>query len=139
MKRGPVPLTPAEKLSRGTVNVTRDRKKFIVTEPGTSPQKPDNLTEAGEAVWLDILPVITNNRLASEGDELTLSNLCNLQGAINSVFAAGGVPPAAFLSEARKLAEIYGLCGARSRVDVPPNPNKTAAGIYTKPVIVRPT
>lgn len=138
MKRGPVALTPAEKLSRGTTNATRDRKRFVVTEPGALPQKPDNLTEAGEAVWLDILPVISSNRLASEGDELTLANLCNLQGAINGVFAAGGVPPAAFLSECRKLCEIYGLCGARSRVDLPPDTTKTTASIYAPPVIVRP-
>lgn len=51
-------------------------------------------------------------------DTTIFATYCNLQGAIIEAWRAGEVPPAAHLMEARKMAEQFGIFGAKSRLTV---------------------
>lgn len=118
MKRGPKPELPSQKLARGTLQPCRDAGKIELVEADTLPQKPDWLTAAGEEVWLDDLGRVSVGRLVTERDSTMFANYCNLQGAINMAWGSGEVPPAAHLMEARKMAEQFGIFGAKSRMKV---------------------
>ena len=56
--------------------------------------------------------------LASEVDSALLGTLANLQGALAAAWRAGGVPPIAAIAEHRRLCELFGIAGARSRLVV---------------------
>jgi len=116
MKRGRKPELPSTKEVRGTFQPCRDAVKVEVIEPDALPTRPDWLTASGDEVWLDDLGRVAAGRLASERDSTMFANFCNLQGAIVQAWRAGQVPPAAYLAEARKMAEQFGLFGARSRM-----------------------
>lgn len=118
MKRGPKAELPSQKKARGTLQPCRDAGKVEVVEPDTLPQKPDWLTTDGEEVWLDDVGRVMAGRLATERDSTMFANYCNLQGAISAAWRAGDVPPAAHLMEARKMAEQFGIFGAKSRLKV---------------------
>lgn len=118
MKRGPKALLPSEKEARGTFQPCRDAGKVEVVEPNSMPLKPDWLTAAGEEVWIDDIGRVGHGHLVTERDSTMFANYCNLQGAINLAWRAGEVPPAAHLMEARKMAEQFGIFGAKSRLKV---------------------
>lgn len=126
MKRGTKPLLPSEKAARGTLQPCRDAGKVEVIEPDALPVRPDWLTAAGDEVWLDEIGRVAGGKLVSERDSTMFANYCNLQGAINLAWRSGEVPPAAHLMEARKLAEQFGLFGARSRMKVGGSDGQTA-------------
>jgi len=119
MKRGRKPELPSTKIGRGTYQPCRDAGKVEIIEPDALPMRPEWLTASGEEVWLDDVGRVTAGRMASERDSTMFANYCNLQGAIVQAWRAGEVPPAAYLSEARKMAEQFGLFGARSRLQMP--------------------
>lgn len=122
MKRGRKPDTPAQHAARGTVQPSRHSGHVeilaagSVIEPGSLPARPDNLSEDALAVWLDNIGRVSSTRMATELDTDMFANYCRLQGAINSCWRSGEVPPAAHLMEARKMQEMFGIAGAKSRV-----------------------
>lgn len=117
MRRGNKPKLPTEKLAAGTFKPCRDAGVVEIMEPGADlPQAPDSLTEYGKAVWSDLIEHVAATKLATNADAMMLSNLCNLQGAINKSWAEGLCPPMTALVEARRYAEQFGLFGARSRM-----------------------
>lgn len=121
MKRGPKPDLPSAKAARGTLRPNRDGGRVEIIEPDSLPQRPDWLTAAGEEVWIDDIGRVAQGRMVNERDATMFGQYCNLQGAIITAWRAvakgdGDVPPAAYLMEARRMAEIFGICGARSRV-----------------------
>lgn len=126
MKRGPKPQLPSEKRARGTFQPCRDAGKVEVIEPDAMPMMPDWLTPAGQEVWMDDLGRVSAHRLVGENDSTMFANYCNLQGAINEAWRSGEVPPAAHLMEARKMAEQFGIFGAKSRMTVAPAAGKSS-------------
>lgn len=116
MKRGTKADLPSVKVLRGTSRKDRDGDKVEIIVPDSLPAEPGCLTEAGRGVWLDNIGRVAQTKLANELDSQMFANFCNLQGAIDDAWRAKGVPPAAHLSEARKMAEQFGLFGAKSRV-----------------------
>ncbi|HEV7285197.1 MAG TPA: hypothetical protein VGN75_10095 [Kaistia sp.] len=116
MKRGPKPALPSEKRARGTLQQCRDAGKVELIEPDALPARPEWLTAAGEEVWIDDIGRVAAGRLVTEKDSTMFANYCNLQGAIVMAWRAGDVPPTASLMEARKMAEQFGIFGAKSRV-----------------------
>ncbi len=116
MKRGPKAELPSVKLRRGTHQPCRDAGRIELIEPDALPVQPDWLTDDGRQIWLDDIGRISAHRLASESDSTVFANYCNLQGAIVRAWRSGAVPPAAHLMEARKVAEQFGIFGAKSRV-----------------------
>ena len=107
------PLLPSEKRARGTYRQDRDALKFELLEPDTLPIMPDWLTEAGKDIWLDD---IGRAELATERDSTLFASYCNLAGACSLAWRSGDVPPVSALSEMRRLAEMLGLAGRRSRM-----------------------
>ncbi len=120
MKRGPKPLLPSEKEARGTLQPVRDSHKVEIVEPSSMPQMPDWLSAEAQEIWLDDIGRVTASRLVTERDTSAFANYCSLQASIVKCWKAGEVPPITALAEARKLQEIFGIAGARSRVQVRP-------------------
>jgi hypothetical protein len=116
MKRGRRPDLPSTKQARGTFQPCRDGGKTEIVAPMSLPMQPPWLTEAGQEVWLDDIGRVAPGRLISERDSTMFANYCNLQGAIVIAWRLGAVPPAAHMAEARRLAEQFGLFGAKSRM-----------------------
>ena len=116
MQRRPKPQLPAMKLEKGTYQPCRDGNRMEIVAPDELLQKPDWLTAAGEEVWIDDIGRVGSVGLATELDTTLFGTYCNLQGAAILAWRAGGVPPIAALAEIRKLAEIFGIAGARSRI-----------------------
>lgn len=129
MKPGPRPTLPSVKADRGTLRPVRDagKEEFVMTIPNTGmPQRPEWLTPEGEIVWQDnvmrAVPPLT------ESDSITFATFCNLVAANGAAFACGQVPPLAAVVEMRRLAELFGMAGANSRVGRRPDgqsPNGT--------------
>lgn len=118
MKPGPKPQQPATKVARGTFQKCRDADTAQIIEPDALPMRPDWLTSAGEEVWMEDLGRVLANKLVTERDSTMFATYCNMQGAANLAWRAGTVPPTAHLNETRKMAEQFGIFGARSRIKV---------------------
>jgi hypothetical protein len=116
MKRGHKPNLPATKRARGTYRPDRDGGVVELVEPESLPQRPDSLTEAGQLVWLDNIGRAAANRLATERDSTIFGQFCKLVGALNLAWSAGEVPPIVAITEARRMAELFGLAGVKSRL-----------------------
>jgi hypothetical protein len=125
MKRGPKPDLPSQKLARGTFRPSIDAGKVEVIEPNAMPVQPDWLTAEGEEVWMDDLGRVSEGRLVGEKDSTQFANYCNLQGAINKAWRSGECPPVAALTEARRMAEQFGIFGAKSRLQQKGDPGQT--------------
>ncbi len=132
MQRGNKPALPSTKLARGTFQPHRDGHNVELIEPDALPQQPDWLTDAGRQVWLDDIGRVSSVRLANERDSTMFATYCNLQGAIVQAWRAGEVPPAAHLMEARKMAEQFGLFGAKSRLTKASDGPKSNGNPFTK-------
>lgn len=124
MKRGPKADTAATKRSRGTFKPYRDDGRVQVMLPDALPVQPTWLTEAGQLEWLDNIGRVASTRLATETDSVLFGTLCNLAGALAQCWQSGAVPPAAHLVELRRLGELFGIAGPRSRVDAPKRPTE---------------
>lgn len=117
MRRGPKGATPEEKSARGTLQPCRAGAAAVtIADPGSLPQRPEWLTPAGEAVWLDVIGRISSVKGAAEVDSDLVGNYCNLQGMIVLAWKAGAVPPITALMEARKLQEMLRIAGPSSRI-----------------------
>ncbi len=118
MNRGRKPLSPSEKQARGTFQPVRDERKVEVVEPNALPSQPTWLTAEGEEIWQDDLGRVIASRIVTERDSTAFGNYCNLQGMIVQCWKKGEAPPITALVEARRLQEVFGIAGARSRLQV---------------------
>lgn len=122
MQRGPKAQLPSEKRAKGTFQKSRDGNKVQVIEPMSTPQQPDWLTVEAQEVWLDDIGRV---KLATESDTTLFANYCSLQGAIVKAIRQGGeMPPISAFTEVRKMQEVLGIGGARSRVGLAPEGGK---------------
>ena len=109
---------PSEKLAKGTYQSCRDAGVVEVIEPSGLPQRPDWLTAEGEEVWMDDVGRVAAHRLVGEKDASAFGTYCNLMGATIKAWRAGECPPIAAITETRKMQELFGIAGARSRLKV---------------------
>lgn len=116
MKRGPKQQLPSVKDLKGTFRQDRDGGRVEIMTADSLPVEPEFLTEGGRLVWLDNIGRVAQTKQATELDSEMFATWCNLQAMIRATMENGGVPPAAYLSESRKIAEQLGLFGAKSRV-----------------------
>lgn len=115
MKRGPKSSPPSVREGRGTFRLPRDRGTMEISQFDDLPNAPDWLTEAGKAAWLDNIGRVSATRSATEVDSDLFATYCNLDGANALAWGAGEVPPAAYIMEFRRLSELFGLAGPKSR------------------------
>lgn len=115
---GHKPGLPSEKLARGTYRPDRHAGLVEVIEPDSLPPRPDWLTTEGEEVWMDDIGRVSAHRLVGEKDATVFGQYCNLMGACIKAWRSGAVPPVTAIAEARKMAELFGIAGARSRLKI---------------------
>jgi hypothetical protein len=118
MQKGhPKPQLPSIRAERGTLRPDRGDMNLIeLVAPDDMPKMPDFMTAAGEEVWMDNIGRVSGNRLVSESDTELFGTFCNIAGANRMAWRAGEVPPISALAEMRRLAEFFGIAGAKSRV-----------------------
>jgi hypothetical protein len=115
MRRGPKPETPSVKANGGTFRPHRDRFKVEVVTPNTSPVEPDWLSAAGELIWRENITWAMALGL-TEHDSVIFALFCNLTGDIAQTVRAGKAVSIAAQTEARRLGELLGLAGPKSRI-----------------------
>jgi hypothetical protein len=118
MQRGPKRQLPSTKREKGTFQPSRDGHVVEIIEPSAMPMRPAWLTAEGEEVWLDDIGRVEASKLVSEKDSTLFANYCNLQGMIVRCWRKGEAPPITALMETRKLQELLGIGGAKSRLQV---------------------
>jgi hypothetical protein len=116
MKRGPKTSPPAIKTERGTFQPFRDAGTMEIVAFDDLPVTPDWLTEAGKSAWMDNISRVSATKFATEMDSDLFGTWCNMIGAAASAWKAGEVPPTTHITEIRRLAELFGLAGRKSRV-----------------------
>lgn len=128
MKAGRRPIAPIEAKARGTSRADRHGMRVEHFAPDDPPVQPEGMSTGGRAVWdEEVTRAIAAG--ACEFDSSLFASYCELTAAIRVAWGSGEppIPPAAHLSEHRKLAELFGLAGRRSRVGVKPRGPSTNA------------
>lgn len=116
MKPGPKAETPATKAARGTLRPCRDEGRAEIIVAGSPPAMPDYLTAEAIDVWEEEIGRVMAVGVV-EIDSSLFARYCSLEALIRKAFRTGKeAPPAAFLTEARRMAELLGIAGRKSRV-----------------------
>lgn len=125
MKPGPKPEPASEHAKRGTLQPVRHgpRKdalsgiiEGVAIQANGMPQRPEWLTVEAQMVWEDDVARVVELGFVTERDQTMFAQYCQVVGACNACWKTNAVPPAAYLTEARKLAEMFGILGSKSRV-----------------------
>jgi hypothetical protein len=125
MKRGPKPQLPATKEKRGTLRPDRDAGKAVeVFSPGDPPVAPDYLMPAAQEVWIE---EISRVMLAgvTERDSSLFATYCATEAMVRAAFLSNEPPPAAYLTELRRMRELLGIAGPRTRIGKAPGGAQT--------------
>ena len=115
MERGKKPLPLSVKEQRGTLRRHRERGKIEITKPDSLPMKPSWLSVAGEEIWSENIARVAATGVG-ELDSVIFTLWCNLVGAISQATLTGAIAPGWAHVEVRRLAELLGLGGPKSRV-----------------------
>jgi phage terminase small subunit len=116
MQRGRKAEPPSQKLARGTLQPCRDGGKTEIIVPGSPPAQPDYLTPEAIDVWQEEIGRVMATGVV-EIDSSLFARYCSIEALIRQAFKAGGEPPpAAYLTEARRMGELLGIAGRKSRV-----------------------
>jgi phage terminase small subunit len=115
MRPGPKPELPSVKANGGTFRPHRDRFKVEVVASGALPAKPDWLSAAGQTIWDENVARAAAVGVA-EHDTVIFAFFCNLAGEIAQAVRAGKVVSVAAQTEVRRLGELLGLAGPKSRI-----------------------
>lgn len=139
MNRGMKPLSAEEKMGRGTFTTNRDGAAPSAAElteaanvdAATMPQMPEWISEDGKLVWLDNIEHVLSHRTVNEKDAAMFATFCNMQALSIKAWKKGEAIPVSHLIETRKMAEQFGLFGAKSRVGSKAPTN--AATVFARP------
>jgi phage terminase small subunit len=116
MQRGRKADPPANKAARGTLQPCRDADRQEIIVPGSPPAQPDYLTPEAIDVWQEEIGRVMSAGVV-EIDSSLFARYCSLEALIRKAFEADGEPPpAAYLTEARRMGELLGIAGRKSRV-----------------------
>lgn len=123
MKRGPKPQLPATKAQRGTLR--KDRDGDAVVQPvqmiaaGDPPIMPDYLPPAAREVWIEELGRVMVAGI-TERDSSLFATYCATEALVRAAYISGEPPPAAYLTELRRMRELLGIAGPRVRQGAKP-------------------
>ena len=115
MKPGRKPEPPSVKEARGTFQPCRDAGKQEIIVPGSPPAQPEYLTAEAIDVWQEEIGRVMATGV-TEIDSSLFARYCALEALIRKAFMGSDPPPAAYLTEARRMAELLGIAGRKSRV-----------------------
>lgn len=119
MKRGPKPATASTKAQRGTLRKDRDGAVAVVAPvqliaAGDPPVMPAYLQPAAQEIWMEEISRVMLAGI-TERDSTLFATYCALEAQVRAAFIAGEAPPAAYLTEQRRRAELLGIAGPRVR------------------------
>ena len=108
------------KAARGTLRKDRDGAVAGVQlmPAGEPPMMPDYLTPEAKAVWIEEIGRVMVAGTC-ERDSLLFARYCSLEALVQKAFGLGEAPPAAYLTELRRMGELLGIAGERTRVNKP--------------------
>lgn len=127
MKRGPKPELPSVKAARGTFKPSRDGDKVEIVVAGDPPVMPDWMQRraGGDdqdafraravAIWEEVAGRVIQTGV-TELDSNLLARYCAVQAAAEQLMERGEMPPSAALAELRRMEELLGIAGPKSRV-----------------------
>ncbi len=118
MKRGPKPVTAQVKAMRGTLQPCRDKVTPLeMVVPGEPPVTPDYLSPEAQEVWIEEIGRVMVAGVG-ERDSSLFARYCSTEALARKAYKAGEPPPAAYLTELRRMAELLGIAGPRARTGV---------------------
>lgn len=120
MKRGPKPELATTKDQRGTSRPDRDAWKGTVVAAGDPPVVPDYLPAPAQEVWLEEIGRVMAAGVC-ERDSSLFATYCATEAMARAAFKAGEPPPAAYLTELRRMRELLGIAGPRVRQGAKPD------------------
>lgn len=116
MQRGRKADPPSDKAARGTLQPCRDEGRTEIVVAGSPPVQPDYLPPEAIDVWQEEIGRVMATGVV-EIDSSLFARYCSLEALIRKAFKAGvEAPPASYLTEARRMAELLGIAGRKSRV-----------------------
>lgn len=119
MKRGPKPQTAVAKAKRGTLRPDRDGGQPIqIIAAGDPPVVPEYLSPAAQEIWFEELSRVMLAGV-TERDSSLFATYCSTEALVRAAFIAGEPPPAAYLTELRRMRELLGIAGPRVRQGKP--------------------
>jgi phage terminase small subunit len=108
------------KIIAGTDRKDRVNIPVVEFDPITEVPAAPNWLPNAHAVneWNRLAPILTVNKLLTDGDLGTLGQLCALHGKIVQLYAAGEAPGASMIGTLRTLQNDFGLSPvARGKVN----------------------
>lgn len=125
MRRGPKPQLPATKEKRGTLRKDRDGSAPVqIISAGDPPVVPDYLSPAAQVIWFEELPRVMLAGV-TERDSSLFASYCSTEALVRAAFMANEPPPAAYLTELRRMRELLGIAGPRVRQGKPNGPTQS--------------
>lgn len=119
MKRGPKKQTAVAKAKRGTLRPDRDGAGPVsLVAAGDPPVTPDYLSPAAQEIWLEEIGRVMLSGVTDQDSSL-LATYCSTEALVRAAFIAGEPPPAAYLTELRRMRELLGIAGPRVRTGKP--------------------
>ncbi|KTT98689.1 hypothetical protein [Sphingomonas sanguinis] len=131
MKTGRRIANPTAKALAGTFRADRHAD---ITEIGTpaksAPIPPRYLTKEARSVWREELDRVTACGI-TDADSSLFARYCTMEALYRDQISAGELPKAALLTELRRMAELLGIAGLRSRLARVGTADKPTASPFT--------
>lgn len=126
MKTGRRAPNPNAKKLNGTFRADRHANIVeLVTPPADEPIQPSYLTVEGKAVWREELRRVIACG-ATSADSSMFARYCEAEAVFRVSVGNGELPKAALLTELRRMAELLGIAGQRSRLGRSSQPAQSA-------------
>lgn len=114
-------VAPSQLQAAGTFRPDRHADRAEIENIGgiqvvAPPTKPKWLSATAREVWDECIDDVMLARLANYKDRNTLALYCTAMAKVIDVVRGGDNPTAADIDCARKLAELFGIAGGKSRV-----------------------
>ncbi len=81
---------------------------------GDPPMMPDYLCPAAQEIWIEEISRVMFAGV-TEQDSSLFGTYCSTEALARAAFISGEPPPAAYLSELRRMRELLGIAGPRVR------------------------
>ncbi|WP_294196517.1 hypothetical protein [uncultured Sphingomonas sp.] len=116
MKSGRRVANPQHKQLQGTYRKDRHSDIAVTADPmPNTPVRPAYMSEEGKLVWNEeVTRVIACG--ATEADSSLFARYCEIEATFRMTVMSGEPPVASLLTELRRMGELLGIGGLRSRL-----------------------
>ena len=90
----------------------------VIAPPEGSVRRPEGLPLDVQAIWDDYAPVAEEMGTLKPADAMAFAQWCVMSAHLQAAWASEDPTPApaSYIQQWRTLGEMFGLCGARSRI-----------------------